>query len=144
MICILCNKREAFIKKRNLCSRCYQKEWRQGKIDKKIYCKEKFPQICKQCGKTFLITKFWKDKGTKNFCSIKCVSNWRTFNMRGLKGTHIKPSHLTCEFCKETKNLLSSEIIKNRFCSKKCDEKFHIMVKEKISLILNFIAENFP
>ena len=127
--CTLCGERPILVKKRGLCSICYQREWKKGKFKlnkEKIYlrwricsrCGKRFEvsfakryrktcyvacgkgakcqQICKQCGKEFEITQFWKDKGTKEFCSRKCVDRWRSTSWRK-KG--YKKEKCICKTC---------------------------------------------
>jgi hypothetical protein len=154
--CILCNEKSVEIKKRKLCLKCYQKEWKKGKIpSKKIYrkwlvCKfcgrrfekshsldirkfcssdcwhnsyhNKFPQNCKQCGKIFPMTKFWKNKGTKKFCSRECVGKWRSVNMKGVKSANWRSEKRYCLNPECKKEFWKSPSSKRKFCSFECSK----------------------
>ena len=63
---------------RALCRSCVRKgekhpNWKGGKVKR----------ICQTCGGNILIESAWAKRGSGKFCSLKCMGEWKSKNLRG-------------------------------------------------------------
>lgn len=75
----------------------------------------KVERVCPICNAIFYTTTYQILKGYGNYCSIKCHSKSRIYNV-----------NTKCSFCNKDISLKKSRITKHNFCDAECMKKFFV------------------
>jgi len=130
--------------KHNFCSRtCYNRfmktqtgeknsNWRGGRSIKKE---------CVMCGKIFFVYPY--EEKRRQFCSRKCLWEWRRKNIKGRKHPQFKERiEKVCEWCNKKFYVYPFLADKQRFCSHACYMEWwrKNLKEESISNLLKFVG----
>jgi len=107
-----------------LCDSCH--EPMSGKKYPKKYCDSCLTRNCENCGDSFKLRQLTNDfgSGVKKYCSNACRHEAYTRQIPHNKGTGI-PQFFVCEYCNVVFQRIIPQTRVRRFCSMKCNGKFH-------------------